>query len=211
MSETYLYSLAYAKYGDAVFYSHLDTVRILERALRRTGVGVSFTHGWNPHIRLSTRRAIPLGVATDREWFSFRLVEDLKPEYLSRLMNEQLPQGFFIVDALRGAPGEEEEAPRTMAVHFSGTAEEARSAAERLMARERIEIEGVRKGKPYTRDMKPFLESFHMEEGAMVFRFRDWEDQTPKISEMARVLADLSFRESLIVESIKVVKDEKRE
>jgi radical SAM-linked protein len=209
MAETYLYALAYAKYGDAVFYSHLDTLRILERALRRTGVGVSFTRGWNPHIRMSTRRAVPLGVATDGEWCSFRLVEDLRPEYVSRLMNEQLPRGFFIIDARRGEPPEEDEAPRTVALHHAGTEDRARTAAERLMARECIEIRGRRKGKPYTKDMRPFLDGFQVKEGTLIFRFRAHEDQAPRIGEMARVLAELCAAESLPMDSIKVVKEAK--
>lgn len=205
MSKTYLYSLAYAKYGDAVFYSHLDTIRVLERALRRTGIAVFFTQGWNPHIRLSTVSALPLGVATDGEWFSMRLLEDLDPGYILRLLNAQLPLGFYIVDARRGEPPEQEEKPPAMAIRFTGSAASARAAAERLMARDKIEITGERKGRSFSRDMRPFLESYELLEEDLVFRFRSWDGRAPKIGDMAKTLSSVVADSGLAVESIKVV------
>ncbi|MFM7515090.1 MAG: TIGR03960 family B12-binding radical SAM protein, partial [Cyanobium sp.] len=54
--------IGFAKTGSLALISHLDLLRLLERALRRTGLPVSFTGGFHPLPRLQVALALPLGV-----------------------------------------------------------------------------------------------------------------------------------------------------
>ena len=50
------------------FLSHLDLIRILERALKRSKLPVSYTGGFHPLPRLQFALALPLGVEAFCEW-----------------------------------------------------------------------------------------------------------------------------------------------
>jgi radical SAM-linked protein len=192
MSEKYLYSLAYAKSGDAVFLSHLDTMRVLERAVRRSGVEVCFTRGMNPHIRLSVYTALPVGVATDGDWFSLKLEEHLESDALKERINGQMPSGFAIVEAREGAPPVKDRVALHLAVHYKGSESAARAAAESLFERDCLMVSGERKGKSYTKDIRPFFKSFTLEPGFIRIRVDASDGQKPRLGELAKVLYRLS-------------------
>ena len=50
----------FAKYGPLRFTGHLDVLRFFQKAIRRAGLDVVYTHGFNPHQVMSF--AAPLGV-----------------------------------------------------------------------------------------------------------------------------------------------------
>ena len=54
--------IGFAKTGSLALISHLDTLRMLERALRRSGLPVSFSGGFHPLPRLQLALPLPLGV-----------------------------------------------------------------------------------------------------------------------------------------------------
>lgn len=206
MSGPYLISSAYAKSGVAVYYSHLDTVRILERALRRTEIPVRFTQGCNPHIRLSTYWALPLGVATDREWFVFFLDEDVEPAEILKKFNDQLPEGFRIVDVHKGAPEIGIAAGFDLAVHHENSADEARSAVEDMMSQPVIEVVAQQKGRTVTKDVKPHLDSFEQGEDYLLFHLKAFNEAKPKASHVAKALHNQLLQRDIKVESIRMIR-----
>lgn len=46
---------------------HLDLMRAMQRALRRSGLPVSYSQGYNPHILLSLAAPLSVGMAGERE------------------------------------------------------------------------------------------------------------------------------------------------
>lgn len=81
------------------FISHLDLMRIFQRALRRAALPITITQGFNPHPKISIKRAIKLGIESENEEAAFSLFEAMGPEEFKRRLNEQLPEGIGIVDA----------------------------------------------------------------------------------------------------------------
>lgn len=81
-----------------VFISHLDLVRLLTRAARRAGLPVALTQGFNPHFRISLKRALKLGLASDREEGQIILREHLDPVELKQRWQLELPSGVEIRD-----------------------------------------------------------------------------------------------------------------
>jgi len=205
MLEKQLYSLSYSKSGEAVFFSHLDTMRILERAVRRSGVEVCYTEGCNPHIRLSVYHAVPVGVATEGDWFSMKLKEPLEPEALKQRVDAMLPPGFAIVRAQAGAPPVKERSAFHLAVHFSGCRSAATAAADALLRRTAVEVTGTRKGKPYSRDVRPFFRGYQVMDGYIRFHVEATAEAKPRLSELAEVLYDLSAGEGFFVELVRIL------
>ena len=60
--------------------SHLDLMRMLERALRRSALPISFTGGFHPLPRIQIALALPLGAEAQSEWMDLEFTEALDPE-----------------------------------------------------------------------------------------------------------------------------------
>jgi len=87
----------FCKKGAMRFISHLDIVRLFQRAVRRAGLGVSMSQGYTPHYKISFERALKLGVESDGEKIIFNLDIWIEPEEFKRRLNEKLPEGVKII------------------------------------------------------------------------------------------------------------------
>ena len=90
------FRVVYSKTGMARFLGHRDVNRILQRALRRTGAPVSFSHGFHPKMLVTHPPALALGMAGNRELFEFRSEYILDSEALKDSINRCLPGGFEV-------------------------------------------------------------------------------------------------------------------
>jgi len=93
-------SFYFSKTGHMKFISHLDLMRLLTRALRRAGVPVKISEGFNPHPKLSIARAIKLGVESEREEAAILLREPMNAIDFRDRLNSRLPEGIRIADAV---------------------------------------------------------------------------------------------------------------
>ncbi|MDL2258322.1 TIGR03936 family radical SAM-associated protein [Eubacteriales bacterium OttesenSCG-928-K08] len=89
----------YSKSGALRFTSHLDMQRLMQRALRRAGMPVAYSMGFNPHPQLSFASALALGYTSDAEWVDIKLNEHVEPETFVARMNAALPDGATILSA----------------------------------------------------------------------------------------------------------------
>ena len=95
----------YAKRGRLRFTSHRDIGRAMERALRRAGVPVALSSGYNPHQRISYAGAAPTGAASEAEYLEIALAAPYEPDRLRAALDEALPPGLDVVDAVTAGPG----------------------------------------------------------------------------------------------------------
>ena len=66
----------YTKTGRARFISHLDMMRFMTRALKRSGLPVWYTEGFNRHIYTTFALPLSLGFESMCEFMDFRLLPD---------------------------------------------------------------------------------------------------------------------------------------
>ncbi len=92
--------LRYTKRGRLRFTSHRDFQRAFERALRRADVPMAYSAGFTPHPKVSYANAAPTGVASEAEFLEIALTAPRDPEKLRRLLDESLPSGLDVVDAV---------------------------------------------------------------------------------------------------------------
>ncbi|MFA9380989.1 MAG: TIGR03936 family radical SAM-associated protein [Acetanaerobacterium sp.] len=88
--------LWFSKEGRAVYISHLDMMRCMQRALKRAGIPVWYTEGFNPHIYLTFALPLSLGFASDCESLDVRLVGEMSFDEIVRRMSAALPMGMCI-------------------------------------------------------------------------------------------------------------------
>lgn len=85
--------------GEMRFVSHLDLMRLFERAARRAQLPVRITKGFNPHPKISIKRALKLGIESKTEEVIFYLDGFVDPTEFKVRLNKQLPEGIKIEDA----------------------------------------------------------------------------------------------------------------
>lgn len=96
--------ITYRKRGDLRFLSHLDFVRTLERALRRSELPIRYSQGFNPRIRLSFPGALPVGLEVEGEEFDVMLNSPVELMEVAQKLREVLPAGLDLVSVVH-APG----------------------------------------------------------------------------------------------------------
>src|SRR3954462_14808167 len=97
--------IRYAKRGRLRFTSHRDFARAFERALRRARVPIAYSAGFTPHPKVSYANAAPTGVASEAEYLEIGLAEQRDPKDLAAALDEALPDGFDVVEAVTAGPG----------------------------------------------------------------------------------------------------------
>lgn len=95
----YTVEFVFTKCGPMRFISHLDLMRLLTRAFRRAGLPVKMTQGFNPHPRLSMKRALKLGQESDHEEASVVLTRRVDAQEFTQQLQRQLPEGIKVKDA----------------------------------------------------------------------------------------------------------------
>lgn len=75
----------------------LDLQRTMQRALRRSGLPVRYSSGFNPHIVMSFASALSTGVPGDAELLDVSLSGETSEEECFRRMNEVLPPSLPVL------------------------------------------------------------------------------------------------------------------
>jgi len=140
--------LRYAKRGRLRFTSHRDVGRALERAVRRAAIPVAFSHGFNPHPRISYAGASPTGAASEAEYMEIGLTEELDPELVRRQLDAALPPGLDVVGAMTAAGGslaDRLEASEWEITLFDVDTPELAAAVEAFVAAEQVQVSRMTK------------------------------------------------------------------
>ena len=78
---------------------HLDLMRTIQRALRRTVLPIRYSKGFSPHIQLSFAAPLSVGVVGAREVIDVPMEGDVTGEAFAEAMNRVLPQSLRVLDA----------------------------------------------------------------------------------------------------------------
>jgi radical SAM-linked protein len=91
------YRIRFGKDGPLRYTSHLDLARTWERLLRRAGLPLAYSQGFNPQPKIQLAAALPLGYASSAEVLDMWLEGDVPDSgvVLARL-REVAPEGLSI-------------------------------------------------------------------------------------------------------------------
>lgn len=117
--------LKFSKTGRAVYISHLDLMRTMQRVFSRAGVGLKYSEGFNPHAKISIILPLTVGTHSVCEYMDFALAEDWDLEKLPELLNPCMPEGLEAIEAYE-APGKGAE---LRWLHIAGRMTGGRDAA----------------------------------------------------------------------------------
>lgn len=91
--------LLFEKTGNAIWISHLDLMRLFQRAFKRAGLALKHTQGFNPRPSVSIALPLSVGVESRCELLDFELEGERVPssEILQRL-NPMLVEGVRVLE-----------------------------------------------------------------------------------------------------------------
>ena len=88
------------------FISHLDLIRLWQRALHRAGIPLAYSAGFSPHPRISLAAPLALGVTSEAELMDISTTKLVSPHFFTAAVSQQLPPGIEILQVLRIAPNQ---------------------------------------------------------------------------------------------------------
>ncbi|MBR5467948.1 MAG: TIGR03936 family radical SAM-associated protein [Firmicutes bacterium] len=92
--------------GDEIkFIGHLDLLVAFQRVLKRAGMPIAYSQGFNPHQLVAFASPLSLGLTSTAEYGDFTLKEDLDAEFVMEKMNEHMPDGLKITSLVKLADG----------------------------------------------------------------------------------------------------------
>lgn len=96
--------------------SHLEFLRVIMRCIKRAGLPVAYSQGFNPHPQVSFAAARPVGLSSDAEFADILLDEDVDQCCLRDALNGAFPSCF---SAVRAAPVDAAGPSLTAAINAS--------------------------------------------------------------------------------------------
>ena len=155
--------MRFEKTGNGIWISHLDLMRVFQRAFRRASLPLRHTQGYSPHAFVSL--ALPLSVGTESfcELLEFDLAEpadDLAA--MPAQLNAVLPAGIVCREAYAGGRKFRELTHlqvRVMLEYDAGVPAEAAVQLRALFARKSLMVEKKSKSGLVQQDIRPMIHS----------------------------------------------------
>ena len=93
------YVIKFTKGEEIKFIGHLDLMRTIQRIIRRSGLPIQYSKGFNPHMALSIAQPLSVGVYSDGEYLDLVLTKALKEEEVINTLNEFAPPTIKFISA----------------------------------------------------------------------------------------------------------------
>jgi radical SAM-linked protein len=87
----------FVKQGDLKFISHLDLQRFMQRALKRSGLPLWHTEGFNPHPYVTFALPLSLGQESRCEIVDFRLTKPMSMQSVKSAMEKVMPADMRVL------------------------------------------------------------------------------------------------------------------
>lgn len=184
--------IKFAKYGTMKYVGHLDIMRYFQKVIRRSGIPIKYSEGFNPHQIMSFAAPLGVGLTSSGEYMDIEMVEDIPcDEALKAISNEMVDE--MEVLSFKYLP---EKATNAMASvmastysltykhpqEFDFTLEELISYKKKFFD-DSDEIYVIKKTKKGERevDLKPLIYDFDIVNGADIADFDDTLEKRPDI------------------------------
>ena len=85
------------------FISHLDLIRLWQRALHRARIPLAYSEGFSPHPRISLAAPLPIGVTSEAELMDIYCSKLVSPHFFIGAVSQQLPPSIEILQVYQTA------------------------------------------------------------------------------------------------------------
>ena len=95
----YKYRLQFSKTGPLTFIGHLDFLRVFQQMIRRSGLPIAYSQGFNPHQVLSFALPLPLGMESIKDYADITLTTEMPLGEIEAALNAHAPVGLVVKKA----------------------------------------------------------------------------------------------------------------
>src|SRR4030042_120439 len=89
--------IRFSRREEIKFISHLDIMRLWQRALNRAEIPLAYTEGFSPHPRISLAAPLPVGITSQTELMDVFCTKWVSPHLFTTAVSQQLPAGIKIL------------------------------------------------------------------------------------------------------------------
>jgi radical SAM-linked protein len=151
--------------GEEIKYiSHLDLMRLWQRALNRAGIALAYSEGFNPHPRMSLALPLALGVTSDAELMDIVLEKFVSPHSFTAAVGQQLPHGITM-SGVFNAPltmpslqSQVRQAEYTVAIATDKEKNDIESSLNSLLDKESLPWQHQRDTGPHKYDLRALID-----------------------------------------------------
>jgi radical SAM-linked protein len=183
------YRVRFSKTGRLRFLSHHDLMRLFERAMRRSGLPLRMTEGYNPHPVISFPTALGLGFESLDEVMEFELTSWVAPRQIEKQLGAQMPEGVAVLSA------EAFERRRRSCVEFveyeascPGRAEGLAEGIRAFLDRKECPVERVSDKGSKTVEIRQYVMAVEHEGERVMMRIRVTDQGTARPDEVLRAV-----------------------
>ena len=153
--------LIFEKTGNAVWISHLDLMRLFQRAFKRAGFPLKHTQGFNPRPSVSIALPLSVGVESVCELLDFDIEGDLPPmDQICERLNNALVEGVRVLSVSHGGRKLRELSLLSCQIRFeydNGVGDQTVAQIEELFKRSELTVSKKSKNGPTETDIKPMI------------------------------------------------------
>lgn len=167
------YRMLFKKTGRAIYISHLDLMRVMQRAFMRAGYQLKYSEGFNPHPQISILLPLSVGCSSQCELMDFQILGDENISEMPARLTSVMPEGIEVLSVY-----ETESKVRNLKyLRIGGVFEyderdcnEMQTKLTEFFSRESIVIEKKTKRGMGEGDIKPAISEISFAEGEGVVR-----------------------------------------
>ena len=134
----------FEKTGTAVWISHLDLMRLFQRAFARANLPLKHTQGFNPRPSVSIALPLSVGMESVCELLDFEVTQDTDGRGIAEKLNEGMPEGLRVLECYEAKRPVRELAALQAEVTFEydgGVPENAAGRLQELLSRRELIIQ----------------------------------------------------------------------
>ena len=166
----------FAKYSPLRFTGHLDVLRFFQKAIRRAGLDVVYTHGFNPHQVMSFAAPLGVGLCSVGEYMDVEIASSDGAEDFKERLQEACPYGIDILSVKilpeKAGNAMASVAAATYAVAFKDPEKSfagCQSAVDGLLSKKELWITKETKRSTAEVNIRSGIYDCHIDDGALVF------------------------------------------
>ncbi len=162
------YRITFATTGPLAYASVLDLGTVWERSLRRAGIALRYSQGFNPRPKMQFASPLPTGCGGAAEWLDIWLESPMEPAQIAAALKGKTPDALSVLDVTSVPENELPLSEQLVATETLALLQDANLEAVQTAIAELLDTpvllrprRGKQRGKSY--DLRPLIESLTAE------------------------------------------------
>ena len=161
-----MHRILFEKTGNGIYISHLDLMRLFQRAFKRAGLNLKHTQGFSPRAMVSIALPLSVGVESRCEILDYELVDQPLPfDEIRERLNNALPAGVKVLDVYDSPRKPRDLTHLDVAIRLeydNGIPEGTMDAIRALFSRESLLVTKRGKNGPVDQDIIPMISGLNI-------------------------------------------------